>query len=102
METTKTERNTRVIKIAEKHQIIYIKHLGIEPYNEIKFDCGKKIIVSYSLNYWQTVFRDFQRINKSVLINPHKIISAFGIQEVELTDNSKFMYSRRKLKSSTI
>ena len=93
-------RNTRVIQLNERHNIVYIKHLGQEPYNEIKFECGKTIIVSYSLNYWHSVFQDFQRINKSVLINPDKIISQIGIQEVELMDNSKFLYSRRKLKIS--
>lgn len=95
-------KNIRVIKLTERHKIIYIKHLGQEPYNEIKFDCGKKVIVSYSLNYWHSVFQDFERINKSVLINPEKIISQMGIQEVELIDNSKFIYSRRKLKNSTL
>lgn len=93
-------RNTRVIKIQEHHKIIYIKHLGKEPYNEIKFDCGKKIIVSYSLNYWHSVFQDFHRINKGVLINPDKIISQSGILEVELSDKSKFTYSRRKHKTA--
>ncbi len=91
-------KKTRVIKLQESHNIIYIKHLGQEPYNEIKFECGKKIVVSYSLNYWQTVFQDFQRINRSVLINPNKIISKIGFQEVELSDNSKFSYSRRRFK----
>ncbi len=93
-------RKTRVIKLNERQNIIYIKHLGQEPYNEIKFICGKKIVVSYSLNYWHSVFQNFERINKGVLINPEKIISQAGIMEVELIDNSKFFYSRRKLKNS--
>lgn len=92
------KRNSRVVKLQEWHQIVYIKHLGSEPYNEVKFDCGKKIIVSYSLNYWQSVFQDFHRINKSVLINPHKVISEKGEPEVELIDKSKFTYSRRRHK----
>lgn len=95
----KPVRNTRVIKLTERHNVLYIKHLGQEPYNEIKFACGKKVIVCYSLSYWHNIFQDFQRINKSVLINPNKIISKQGIAEVELIDNSKFMYSRRKLKN---
>jgi hypothetical protein len=95
-------RKTRVIKLNEYQNIIYIKHLGQEPYNEVKFDCGKKVIVSYSLSYWHGVFQNFERINKGVLINPEKIISPTGMQEVELMDNSKFMYSRRKLKNSTL
>lgn len=93
-------RKSRVIKVAECQNIIYIKHLGQEPYNEVKFDCGRKVIVSYSLSYWHSVFQNFERINKGVLINPEKIISQTGTQEVELMDNSKFMYSRRKLKNS--
>ena len=99
MALPKLAKNTRVIKLTERHNILYIKHLGQEPYNEIKFECGKKVIVSYSLNYWHGVFQNFERINKSVLINPDKIISQSGSQEVELMDNSKFLYSRRKLKS---
>lgn len=95
-------RKSRVIKLAERQNIIYIKHLGQEPYNEVKFDCGKKVIVSYSLSYWHSVFQNFERINKGVLINPEKIISPTGTQEVELMDNSKFMYSRRKLKNSIL
>lgn len=94
------KRNSRVIKPQEHHNIIYIKHLGQEPYNEVKFDCGKKLIVSYSLSYWQSVFQDFHRINKGVLINPEKIISQQGVLEVELCDNSKFTYSRRKHKTA--
>ena len=89
-------RNMRVINLNERNEIIYIKHLGVQPYNEIKFACGKKAIVSYSLKYWHSVFKDFQLINRSVLINPQKVISKLGNQEVELTDNSKFIYSRRK------
>jgi hypothetical protein len=89
-------RNSRVIKPQEHHKVIYIKHLGQEPYNEVKFDCGKKLIVSYSLSYWQSVFQDFHRINKGVLINPDKVISEKGVLEVELSDNSKFTYSHRK------
>lgn len=95
-------KNIRVIKLTEWHNILYIKHLGQEPYNEIKFDCGKKVIVSYSLSYWHSVFQDFQRINKTVLINPKKVISEQGTAEVELIDNSKFMYSRRRLKNSNL
>lgn len=94
----KPVRNTRVIKLTKRHNVLYIKHLGQEPYNEIKFACGKKVIVCYSLSYWHNIFQDFQRINKSVLINPNKIINKQGTAEVELIDNSKFMYSRRKLK----
>jgi hypothetical protein len=94
------KRNSRVIKPQEHDKVIYIKHLGQEPYNEIKFDCGRILIVSYSLTYWHSVFQDFQRINKSVLINPQKVISPEGILEVELTDNSKFTYSRRKHKNA--
>lgn len=92
------KRNSRVIKPQEHDKVIYIKHLGQEPYNEVKFDCGKKIIVSYSLSYWQSVFQDFKRINKGVLINPDKVISQAGVLEVELCDNTKFTYSRRKHK----
>ena len=94
------KRNSRVIKPQEHDKVIYIKHLGSEPYNEIKFDCGRILIVSYSLTYWHSVFQDFQRINKSVLINPQKVISEKGILEVELSDNSKFTYSRRKHKNA--
>lgn len=95
-------RKSRVIKLTEHQNILYIKHLGQEPYNEVKFDCGKKVIVSYSLSYWHSVFQNFERINKGVLINPEKIISQAGTQEVELMDNSKFSYSRRKLKNSSL
>lgn len=102
MNKNATSRNTRIVRKDESFKILYIKHLGQEPYNEIKFDCGKKVIVSYSLNYWHSVFQDFQRINKTVLINPKKVISEQGTAEVELVDNSKFMYSRRKLKNSII
>lgn len=94
------KRNSRVIKPQEHDKVIYIKHLGKEPYNEIKFDCGRTLIVSYSLNYWHSVFQDFRRINKSVLINPQKVISQEGILEVELSDHSKFTYSRRKHKNA--
>lgn len=94
-------KKTRVIKLSECHKILYIKHLGQEPYNEIKFECGKKVIVSYSLTYWHSVFEDFQRINRGVLINPKKIISEAGIQEIELIDKSKFSYSRRKFVAFT-
>lgn len=90
-------RKTRVIQLAEYHSILYVKHLGTQPYNEIKFDCGKIIIVSYSLNYWQTVFQNFCRINKGILINPEKIISRQS-GKVVLSDNSSFTYSRRKYK----
>ncbi|GGD54906.1 hypothetical protein GCM10011514_18860 [Emticicia aquatilis] len=100
MSSNTPRRKTRVIKLAEHQNILYIKHLGQEPYNEVKFDCGKKLIVSYSLSYWQSVFQDFQRINKGVLINPQKVISQQGVQEVELADNSKFTYSRRKHKTA--
>lgn len=92
-------RNTRVLNPQEENAIVYIKHLGSQPYNEVKFDCGKKVIVSYSLNYWQSIFQDFKRINKSVLINPQKIISSLKSQEVELSDNSRFTYSRRKYRT---
>lgn len=92
-------RITRVIRKDDCHKILYIKHLGSEPYNEVKFDCGKKLIVSYSLSYWHSVFQDFHRINKGVLINPQKVLSNSGTLEVELTDNTKFNYSRRKHKS---
>lgn len=102
MKVKQTTRKTRVIKLTECHNIVYIKHLGQEPYNEIKFECGKKVIVSYSLSYWHSVFQNFERINKSVLINPEKIISQLGSHEVELMDNSKFLYSRRKLKNSIL
>ncbi len=102
MATKPITRNIRVIKHHDYKKIIYIKHLGQEPYNEIKFDCGKKVIVSYSLSYWHSVFQSFKRINRGVLINPEKIISPTGMQEVELMDNSKFMYSRRKLKNSIL
>jgi len=96
---TPVSRNSRVLNSNEESAIIYIKHLGIQPYNEVKFDCGKKVIVSYSLNYWQGVFQDFKRINKGVLINPQKVISPTTSFEVELIDNSRFTYSRRKYKT---
>ena len=96
---TPISRNTRIVKSEEEQSIVYIKHLGCQPYNEVKFDCGKKVIVSYSLNYWQSVFQDFKRINKGVLINPQKIISPDTSSEVELIDNSRFTYSRRKFKT---
>ena len=92
-------KKTRIIKPAEHQNIIYIKHLGQKPYNEVKFDCGKRLIVCYSLTYWHSIFQDFHRINKGVLINPQKIINTVGLQEVELIDKSRFMYSRRKLKA---
>lgn len=92
------ERKIRLVHLIEYQSIIlYIKHLGTQPYNEVKFDCGKKIIVSYSLNYWQTVFQDFRRINKGILINPEKIISRES-EKIVLSDNSIFTYSRRKYK----
>jgi hypothetical protein len=90
-------RKMRLVHLAEYQSILYIKHLGTQPYNEIKFDCGKKLIVSYSLNYWQTVFQDFCRINKSILINPEKIISR-NDGKIVLSDDSTFTYSRRKYK----
>lgn len=93
------KRNSRILKPHEHNTILYIKHLGKEPYNEVKFVCGKKLIVSYSLTYWQSVFQDFYRINKGVLINPKQIINNDGSLEVELADNSRFTYSRRKHKS---
>ncbi|RFS15387.1 LytTR family transcriptional regulator DNA-binding domain-containing protein [Emticicia sp. C21] len=96
---TPINRNSRVLNPNAESTIIYIKHLGNQPYNEVKFDCGKKVIVSYSLNYWQSVFQDFKRINKGVLINPQKVISPNASFEVELTDNSRFTYSRRKYKT---
>ena len=96
MDTLFYSKNIRVINLEEHNEIIYIKHLGVKPYNEIKFACGKRAIVCYSLTYWHTVFKNFQRINKGVLINPQKIISEKGAQEVELTDNSIFVYSRRR------
>lgn len=102
MQTPEIHRKTRVIDLSQHHRVMYIKHLGVEPYNEIKFDCGKIVVVGYSLSYWHTVFRNFRRINHGVLINPNKIISEFGTQEVELSDNSKFMYSRRKLKKALL
>jgi hypothetical protein len=94
-------RKTRVVKIADKQNILYIRHLGCDPYNEVKFACGKKVIVCYSLRYWHSVFDDFKLINKNVLINPSQIISESGIREVELIDNTKFVYSRRKLRNIT-
>lgn len=36
------KRKTRVIELTEYQAILYIKHLGNQPYNEVKFDCGKK------------------------------------------------------------
>lgn len=96
---TPISRNTRIIRPKEEQKIVYIKHLGRQPYNEVKFDCGKKIIVSYSLNYWQSVFQDFKRINKGVLINPQKVISPTQSPEIQLSDNSRFTYSRRKFKT---
>ena len=98
MQTPVQPKKTRIIKPTDHQDIIYIKHLGQEPYNEVKFECGKKLIVSYSLTYWHSVFQDFHRINKGVLINPQKIINKVGLQEVELSDKSIFSYSRRKLK----
>ena len=92
-------RNSRVLNLKERSAIVYIRHLGNQPYNEVKFECGKKVIVSYSLNYWQRVFQDFKRINKSVLINPQKVISSTKSLEIELIDNSRFTYSRRKFKT---
>lgn len=99
MNNHSTNRITRIIRKADSHKILYIRHLGCEPYNEVKFDCGKKLIVSYSLSYWHSIFQDFHRINKGVLINPEKVLSNSGTLEVELTDNTKFNYSRRKHKS---
>lgn len=96
---TPTIRNSRILNLNEESAIIYIKHLGSQPYNEVKFDCGKKVIVSYILNYWHSVFQDFKRINKGVLINPQKVISPNTSFEVELIDNSRFTYSRRKYKT---
>ncbi len=99
MNNHSTNRITRIIRKDDSHKILYIRHLGSEPYNEVKFDCGKKLIVSYSLSYWHSIFQDFHRINKGVLINPQKVLSNSGTLEVELTDNTKFNYSRRKHKS---
>jgi len=97
MDISVERRKVRLVQLTEYPRILYIKHLGMQPYNEIKFDCGKKLIVSYSLNYWQTVFQDFCRINKSILINPEKIISRES-EKIVLSDNSIFTYSRRKYK----
>ncbi|CAN1540563.1 LytTR DNA-binding domain containing protein [Spirosomataceae bacterium] len=97
MDISVERRKVRLIQLTEYPSILYIKHLGIQPYNEIKFDCGKKLIVSYSLNYWQTVFQDFCRINKGILINPEKIISRKR-EKIMLSDHSIFTYSRRKYK----
>jgi DNA-binding LytR/AlgR family response regulator len=91
------KRKTRVIELTEYQTILYIKHLGKQPYNEVKFDCGKKLIVSYSLNYWQSVFQNFYRISRGILINPEKIVSQQRCIIV-LSDNSSFTYSRRKYK----
>jgi hypothetical protein len=92
-------RNTRIVKSEDHKKILYIKHLGKEPYNEIKFECGKKIIVSYSLSYWHKVFQYFQRVNKGVIVNPNKIISNIDAQTLVLEDNSEFTYSRRRFKN---
>jgi hypothetical protein len=97
MDISIERRKVRLLQLTEYQSILYIKHLGTQPYNEIKFDCGKKLIVSYSLNYWQTVFQDFCRINKGILINPEKIISRES-GKIVLSDNSIFTYSRRKYK----
>jgi hypothetical protein len=97
MDISVERRKVRLVQLTEYPRILYIKHLGRQPYNEIKFDCGKKLIVSYSLNYWQTVFQDFCRINKSILINPEKIISRES-EKIVLSDHSIFTYSRRKYK----
>ncbi len=99
MNNSVQNRKTRLIKQTEYSKILYIKHLGLQPYNEVKFDCGKTIIVSYSLNYWQTVFQNFYRINKSILINPEKIISRH-CGKIVLSDSSSFTYSRRKYKQA--
>ncbi len=102
MATAVQPKKTRIIKPTDHQNIVYIKHLGQEPYNEVKFDCGKKLIVCYSLTYWHSIFQDFHRINKGVLVNPSKVISQAGFPEVELIDNTKFMYSRRRLKEKFI
>ena len=102
METLIQPKKTRIIKPQDHHNIIYIKHLGVQPYNEIKFECGRKLIVCYSLTYWHSIFQDFQRINRGVLVNPNKVVSEFGSKEVELIDNSKFIYSRRKMKKNLL
>lgn len=97
-----TLRKTRIVKLDEGNTIVYIKHLGEQPYNEIKYECGKKIIVSYSLTYWHSIFQNFHRINKSVLINPEKIVSDEGFNEVVLIDNTRFLYSRRRLNTTNL
>jgi hypothetical protein len=91
-------RKQRRIKVTDQPRILYIKHLGEQPYNEIKFDCGKKMIVCYSLTHWHNIFQDFIRISGGVLVNPEKMISPVGMKEVTLIDNTKFTCSRRRLK----
>jgi DNA-binding LytR/AlgR family response regulator len=95
-------KKLRILKPRDYSQIVYIRHLGKQPYNEIKFECGRKLIVCYSLNYWQTLFQDFTRVNRSVLVNPAKIIRTVDSQEVILIDNSSFIYSRRMSKKYCI
>lgn len=95
-------RNTRVIKSEDYTKILYIKHLGKEPYNEIKFECGKKIIVSYSLSYWHKVFQYFRRVNNGVIVNPNKVVSNIDGQTLVLEDSSEFTYSRRRYKNCQI
>ncbi len=95
IELPKKPKKTRVFNLKESINIIYIRHLGEQPYNEIKFQCGKKLIVSYSLSYWHQVFQSFHRINRGVLVNPAKISFVNDLQEVILIDDSIFTYSRR-------
>jgi hypothetical protein len=97
--TPPSEKRVRAFALEKQPSILYVRHLGQEPYNEIKFECGKKIIVSGSLGYWHRVFQDFERINKGVLINPCKVVSELGKKEVVLTDKSIFQFSRRSLMS---
>lgn len=91
-------RKTRVLKKEAIEAIRYIQHLGPEPYNKVFFFDEPPKVVSYSLNYWQTVLgEDFERINKGNLVRKSEIKEVTKTN-VELHCGTQLTLSRRKHK----
>lgn len=94
-------RKVRLLDVSCPEKIVLIRHLGVEPYNEVVFEDNSKIIVSYSLNYWEGVFKNsklFFRVNKGLIINTLKVKN-IEKKQIFLSNNETVEFSRRKLKA---
>lgn len=92
-------RKIKSILVDTPNCLLYIEHLGCDPLNKVIFVDGRIFLVTGALKqlFMRIKHDDFFQINKGKVINLSHVQQVENLH-VSLSDGSKHLISRRKLK----